>query len=386
MALPFRGHPQLYGWRRTRRAKLQRSTFHLLVSHHRSRRHDPSPYRVHYPPWRPSRKRSNQQVERKTHSGRQVLAHRPMKKMFPNSSSSSLPLAPPPEHNLFDASDDDDALDFDSPSPSPRPAAAAAPAARPAAPTRANRLSANGKQKDIEMAPIVGHRRRKSSLMQPVGGQHGQSVHLGQVPGRSITPIRGHVASSSVAEQPGILEDDGDSGSAFELDDTSRDSFSDEDNNEDEEMGLTSGERAEKRKKKQRSMRLDQRIVPEKSPSPMGRTTEDQSLMRQIMINGGLILLWYLFSLSLSLVSLHMLSLCGSIVAVCSNGIYSITNGCSTRAVSISNSLFLPRRCICWSSLAWPRQCCISYRHYAPIISARPTMGDQDMRKSQTRA
>lgn len=226
------------------------------------------------------------------------------------------------------------------------------------------------------MAPIVGHRRRKSSLMQPVGGQ---SVHLGQVPARSITPSRGHVASSSVAEQPGILEDDEDSGSPFELDDTSRGSFSDEDLNEDEEMGLTSGERAEKRKKRQRSMRLDQRIVPEKSPSPVARTTPDQSLMRQIMINGGLILLWYLFSLSLSLVS------CVIIRGVCHMLVLttcSITNGCLTRAASTSNSPSLRRRCICWCSLAWHRLCCTLSRHYALILRAPPIMGDQDTKKN----
>ncbi|KGQ08781.1 putative transporter C22E12.01 [Beauveria bassiana D1-5] len=107
----------------------------------------------------------------------------------------------------------------------------------------------------FEMAPIAGHRRRKSSLMNPAG-------HL-PAPGDRTLP---HTPNANARRKSG--------------------SFSD---------------RARKQKQRRKFTRLDQRIAREKNLPIDEREQADQSVMRRLMINGGLILLWYIFSLSISL-------------------------------------------------------------------------------------
>ena len=86
---------------------------------------------------------------------------------------------------------------------------------------------------------------------------------------------------------------------------------------DDEEMGLANGERDRWRKKRLRNAMLDQRIVrdwPNGHAGGVGKgygncisTQEqkeaDQNVIRRLAVNGGLIGLWYLFSLSISIVS-----------------------------------------------------------------------------------
>lgn len=90
-----------------------------------------------------------------------------------------------------------------------------------------------------------------------------------------------------------------------EVDDWSQDSFSEDDVQDDEELGLTTEDRARKQKRRRKVTRLDQRIAREKSLSADEQRDADQSVTRRLMINGGLILLWYIFSLSISLVCFH---------------------------------------------------------------------------------
>ncbi len=95
-------------------------------------------------------------------------------------------------------------------------------------------------------------------------------------------------------------------GPAHDRDDWSQESFSDEDLHDDEELGLTAQDRARKQKQRRKLTRLDQRIAREKNLSVDEQKEADKSVMRRLMINGGLILLWYIFSLSISLVSLRL--------------------------------------------------------------------------------
>lgn len=95
-------------------------------------------------------------------------------------------------------------------------------------------------------------------------------------------------------------------GPAHDRDDWSQQSFSDEDLHDDEELGLTAQDRARKQKQRRKLTRLDQRIAREKNLSVDEQKEADKSVMRRLMINGGLILLWYIFSLSISLVSLRL--------------------------------------------------------------------------------
>lgn len=162
---------------------------------------------------------------------------------------------------------------------------------------------------DIEMEPIPGHRRRKSSLMNPVGGHSHPSVPLPGRPSYSQNSrAQGTAASSSLVEDakehldiPGRSA--GDSGGSSSRDDSSRDSFSDEDLHDDEEMGLTRKDKSRKQKKRRRNTLLDNRIAREKNLSDDERKEADRNVVKSLFVNGVLILLWYFFSLSISLVS-----------------------------------------------------------------------------------
>lgn len=147
----------------------------------------------------------------------------------------------------------------------------------------------------------MGHRRRKSSLLNPIGSTL-------NAPGRPRAPsLRSpHHQSQSLAlsEEPKIDEEGGPSdGPRTPTDELPRDSFSDEDLHDDEETGLTDKERRRRQKKRRRNTMLDQRIAREKQLSADERKEADRTVVRRLLVNGGLILLWYFFSLSISLVS-----------------------------------------------------------------------------------
>ncbi|KAF1848568.1 TPT-domain-containing protein [Cucurbitaria berberidis CBS 394.84] len=81
----------------------------------------------------------------------------------------------------------------------------------------------------------------------------------------------------------------------FELDDMSADGLED-----DEETGLTKRDRRRRRRRKRRNTQLDQRIVPEDTYTKEEKKLADQTLLKSMLVNGLLIGLWYLFSISIS--------------------------------------------------------------------------------------
>jgi solute carrier family 35 protein C2 len=95
-----------------------------------------------------------------------------------------------------------------------------------------------------------------------------------------------------------------DSGSSSR-EDSGRDSSSDEDLHDDEEMGLTSKDKSRKQKKRRRNTLLDNRIAREKHLSEDERKEADRNVVKSLVVNGILILLWYFFSLSISLVGAY---------------------------------------------------------------------------------
>ncbi len=148
------------------------------------------------------------------------------------------------------------------------------------------------------MDPITpaGHRRRRSSLMAP-------SIDPAAV-NRTSRPRAQSIRNtgSSPQEEPKILEEDADETDALRPDRRDDDDLSDEDLHDDEETGLTRKERRRKRQKRRRNARLDQRIVKDKLTAEE-RKVADQSVLRKLLVNCTLIGLWYIFSLSISLVS-----------------------------------------------------------------------------------
>ena len=132
------------------------------------------------------------------------------------------------------------------------------------------------------MEPI-GHRRRKSSLISPINPQN---------------PFRERSHSTSLTDEPGIDE-------SKERDD--RDSFSDGELQDDEETGLTADDRRRRQKRKRRNTQLDQRIAKETASAEDKRKLVDRSIMKNALINCALIALWYILSVSISLVRLPFL-------------------------------------------------------------------------------
>lgn len=168
------------------------------------------------------------------------------------------------------------------------------------------------------MKPIIaGHRRRKSSLI-----------------GAPVTASVGRPRAGTLTDEPKILEE-GDGGGdgilgKHELPPRDSFSFSDEDLHDDEETGLTGKDKRRKQKKRRRNTLLNQRIVQEKDLSLDEQKEADKNVMRRLAINISLILLWYLLSLSLSMVGNSALLRIPRIARLL---IFapSTTNGCSMR-------------------------------------------------------
>lgn len=143
---------------------------------------------------------------------------------------------------------------------------------------------------DIEMDALTpaSHRRRTSSLMSADGRSATRRSSRPRTRGGN-GPEEGKISeegSESNVMWPGRGQDD---------------SMSDEDLHDDEETGLTGKDKRRKRQKKKRHTRLDQRIVRE-GISAEEKREADQSVFRRSLVNLTLIGLWYIFSLSISIV------------------------------------------------------------------------------------
>ncbi|KAK4237035.1 hypothetical protein C8A03DRAFT_16372 [Achaetomium macrosporum] len=152
---------------------------------------------------------------------------------------------------------------------------------------------------DIEMESVTpsGHRRRRSSLINPANASNNRHART-----RSQS-LRG---APSGDDEDKIVEESGDEGSPRygELDEAG---LTDEDLHDDEETGLTGKDRRRKRRKRRRNQLLDQRIARD-DISPEEKKEADRNVVRSLVVNGALIGLWYFFSLSISLYNKWMFS------------------------------------------------------------------------------
>jgi hypothetical protein len=107
-----------------------------------------------------------------------------------------------------------------------------------------------------------------------------------------------------IQEEPkvtdGLLEGDSKSSS----DEVGLDNMSDDGLQDDEETGLTGKAKGRRKNKRRRNTLLDQRIAGDVKITAEEKKEADQNVVRKSVINGILIGLWYLFSLSISIVSL----------------------------------------------------------------------------------
>ncbi|KAH6619784.1 triose-phosphate transporter family-domain-containing protein [Chaetomium sp. MPI-SDFR-AT-0129] len=133
-----------------------------------------------------------------------------------------------------------------------------------------------------------GHRRRRSSLINPANSSNNRN------PAPNGDGEDKIVEESSDDDSPrnGGGDDDG---------------LSDEDLHDDEEAGLTGKDKRRKRRKKRKNQLLDQRVVSD-DISPEEKKEADRNVLKNLIINIVLIGLWYLFSLLISLYNKWMFS------------------------------------------------------------------------------
>lgn len=167
-----------------------------------------------------------------------------------------------------------------------------APVSDPGIPDNPQSSGAGLDPGDIEMESVTpsGHRRRRSSLINPANSASS----------RSQRP-RSQSILGPVDDDEGKIPEESSDDDPLRLNEVDEDGLSDEDLHDDEETGLTGKDRRRKRRKRNRNQLLDQRIVRD-SISQEEKKEADRSVAKQLLINGALIGLWYFFSLCISLV------------------------------------------------------------------------------------
>ena len=182
----------------------------------------------------------------------------------------------------------------------------------------------------------AGHRRRRSSLMNSL-----DTSAKSKTKARSPkSPIKAGIGRDSRQEEPktgdrerliGEREhlDDESTSEDVELDDLSEE----EELQDDEETGLTGKHKDRRKRKRRRNTLLDQRVAANITITAEEKKEADQNVVKNLLINGFLIGLWYLFSLSISIVSPILPTDTPANVSY-----RSIISGCSTQSTSISTS------------------------------------------------
>ncbi|KUJ18484.1 TPT-domain-containing protein [Mollisia scopiformis] len=143
---------------------------------------------------------------------------------------------------------------------------------------------------EISMEPEhSGHRRRKSSLMNSLDTSTKAKIRRSP---QSPTKRR-----NSTPEEPKLERPSDESTS----EDVELDELSDNGLQDDEETGLTGKDKSKRKRRRRRNTLMDQRVAAEVKITEEERKEADQFVMRNLLLNGTLIGLWYLFSLSISI-------------------------------------------------------------------------------------
>lgn len=143
------------------------------------------------------------------------------------------------------------------------------------------------------------------------------TAHSKRVP---RTPAGG----SRIQEEP-KLGDGGDEDVSTSEDVELNELSEDEGLQDDEETGLTGKDKKRRRKRRRRNTLIDQRVAREIKITAEEKKEADQNVVKKSLVNGLLIGLWYLFSLSISIVGPFP---CSQMLEKPLTG-RSTTNGCS---------------------------------------------------------
>ncbi|KAI9736837.1 MAG: Triose-phosphate Transporter [Claussenomyces sp. TS43310] len=157
----------------------------------------------------------------------------------------------------------------------------------------------------MEEATPSGHRRRRSTLTNSLEG-------LSTTRGSQSRRAKSSMKEDGIAEDP-KWSDDEDKWSADDSKSTSEqlemDELLEEDElRDDEEAALTGADKEKRRRRRRRNTLLDHRIAGESKMTEEEKKEADQYVLRNMLVNGVLIGLWYLFSLSISIYNKWMFS------------------------------------------------------------------------------
>ena len=150
-----------------------------------------------------------------------------------------------------------------------------------------------------------GHRRRRSSLLNnletsiPSAKSKTKTTFSPIQPGKDNIQEEWKLGDSAHSVGDRHSEDDRSTSVDMELEDLEEE----EGLQDDEEAGLTGRDKSRRRDKRRRNTLLDQRVAPEVPITAEEKKEADRSVVKKSLINGLLIGLWYLFSLSISIVS-----------------------------------------------------------------------------------
>jgi solute carrier family 35 protein C2 len=150
---------------------------------------------------------------------------------------------------------------------------------------------------------ITGHHRRRSSVLTAAG-----SSQLHPVSTDNYTDREGRLSPKEDGpngeEQQSLIHDHTDSSDLSSIAESDEDD-SDDGIHDDEETGLTAKQRNDRRRRRKRQRRrLDAKIAGVKGKT--SNVVADKNVATALAVNAGLIGLWYLFSLSISIVSSTM--------------------------------------------------------------------------------
>ncbi|PTU20635.1 hypothetical protein P175DRAFT_0437649 [Aspergillus ochraceoroseus IBT 24754] len=155
-----------------------------------------------------------------------------------------------------------------------------------------------------------GHHRRRSSVL--TSGNAGPSLQI-PVEQRDdgFRPV-GDGVGHKREEPKSSPTDDADVSDLSSIAESVEMNFmsSDDDYPDDEETGLTASQRRQRRRRRKQRRQLDARIADVKASrnDPWNIGMADRTVLQRLLVNAGLILLWYFFSLSISIYNKWMFS------------------------------------------------------------------------------
>lgn len=155
------------------------------------------------------------------------------------------------------------------------------------------------------LSPGGSHHRRRSSVL--TGPSRAlQPASSSERRDDSLRPHGDAVPTKWDDQEPLAAEDtDTSELSSSAMETRELDEMSSDDDQYDEETGLTASQKRQRRRRRRQRRKLDARIADVKS-SRFGLPSlglADRHVARKLLVNAGLILLWYFFSLSISVVS-----------------------------------------------------------------------------------